>query len=156
MGKKEKQAFLGILACFLGSQYYIHLYARYNFKIWKKKLFSSRVSFSFFMGLLKTSKLMLMKDAQKHFGSVFRQHAKEIGPAKRKASWELRMFEKANSGLSFLLFFDGPAKNQQAYVSERCPKTLWKCLWAACENLQKNLSNNWLPKKTRKQLSEVS
>ena len=65
------------------------------------------------------------------------QHAKELGPAKGKASWELRMFEKANFGQSFLLFFDGSAKNQQAYVNERCPKTLWKCLWAACKNLQK-------------------
>jgi len=28
------------------------------------------------MGLLKTSKHMSVKDAQKHFGSVFGQHAK--------------------------------------------------------------------------------
>ena len=59
-----------------------------------------------------------------YLGSKGLQHAKEIGPAKGKVSWELQMFEKANFGQSFLLFFDGPAKNQQAYVSERCPKTL--------------------------------
>ena len=41
-----------------------------------KKLISGRVSFSFLMGLLKTSKHMSVKDAQKHFGSVFGQHAK--------------------------------------------------------------------------------
>ena len=80
-----------------------------------------------------------------YLGSKGLQHAKEIGPAKGKASWELQMFEKANFRQSFLLFFDGPAKNQQAYVSERCPKTLWKYLWAACKNLQKK-SNNWLQK----------
>ena len=33
-----KQAFLGILACLLGSQYDMHSYARYDFKLWKKQL----------------------------------------------------------------------------------------------------------------------
>ena len=77
-----------------------------------------------------------------YLGSKGLQHAKEIGPAKGKVPWELRMFEKAIFGQSFLLFFDGPAKNQQVYVSEKCPKTLWKCLWTTCKKLQKNLSNN--------------
>ena len=72
-----------------------------------------------------------------YLGSKGLQHAKEIGPAKAKASLGAPIFEKANFGQSFLLFFDGPAKNQQAYVSERCPKTLWKCLRAACKNLRK-------------------
>ena len=59
------------------------------------------------------------------------------GLAKGKASWELRMFEKAIFGQRFLLFFDGPAKNQQANVSERYPNTLWKCLWTTYKNYTK-------------------
>ena len=34
-----KQAFLRILACLLGSQYDVHLDARFNFKISKKNYF---------------------------------------------------------------------------------------------------------------------
>ena len=77
-----------------------------------------------------------------YLGSKGLQYAKEIGPAKGKAFWELRMFEKANFRKSFLLFFDGPAKNQQAYVSERFPKTLWKCLGKHAKIYEKDLSNN--------------
>ena len=56
------------------------------------------------------------------------------------------MFEKANFGHSFLIFFDGPAKNQQAYVSEKCPKNT---LEVSLDNVQKIT-------KKMKQLSKAS
>ena len=42
---QEKQAFLGILACLLGSQYDLHFYARYNFNTWKEKLLHASYRF---------------------------------------------------------------------------------------------------------------
>ena len=48
-----------------------------------------------------------------YLGSKGLQHAKEIGPAKGKASWELRMFEKANFRQSFLLFLMGLLKTSK-------------------------------------------
>ena len=73
-----------------------------------------------------------------YLGSKGLQHTRKISPAKGKASWELRMFEKVIFRQSFLLFFDGPAKNQQVNANERCPKTLWKCLWTIYKNYKKN------------------
>ena len=71
------------------------------------------------------------------------QNTRKRSPAKGKDTWELQMSKKGIFDQSLLLFFDGPAKNQQAYVSERCPKTLWKSLWTTCKKLQKkNLSND--------------
>ena len=41
---------------------------------------------------------------------------------------ELRMAQMSVFG-QHLLFLDRPAKNQKAFISRKCPKTLWKCLW---------------------------
>ena len=79
-----------------------------------------------------------------YLGSKGLQHAKEIGLAKGKASWELRMLEKANFGQSFLLFFDGPAKNQQAYVNENAQKHFGSVFGQHAKIYKKNLSNYWL------------
>ena len=48
-----------------------------------------------------------------YLGSKGLQHAKEKGPAKGKASWELWMFEKANFGQSFILFLMGLLKTNK-------------------------------------------
>ena len=49
------------------------------------------------------------------------------------------MFEKANFGQSFLIFFDGPAKNQQAYVSERCPKNTLEASLGSMQKFTKKI-----------------
>ena len=54
----------------------------------------------------------------------FAKEAMEVGGTPRK----LQMAQNSIFGQCFLLFFYGPAKNQQAFISEMCPKTLWKCL----------------------------
>ena len=77
-----------------------------------------------------------------YLGSKGLQNTRKISPAKGKASWELQMSKKAIFRQSFLLFFDGPTKKYQANVIERCPNTLWKCLWTIYKNYKKNLSNN--------------
>ena len=72
-----------------------------------------------------------------YLGSKGLQNTRKKIPSNGKASWELRMSKKAIFRQSFFLFFDGPAKNQQANVSEKCPKTLWKCLWTTYKNYTK-------------------
>ena len=48
---------------------------------------------------------------------------------------ELQMAQMSVFGQHLLLFLDGPAKNQQASINRKCPKTLWKCLWTTQKKL---------------------
>ena len=53
-----------------------------------------------------------------YLGSKGLQNTKKRNAVEGRASWKLWMSKKCVFGQSFLLFFNGPAKNQQANVSK--------------------------------------
>ena len=77
-----------------------------------------------------------------YLGSKGLQHAKEIGPAKGKASWELWMSKKAIFRQSFLLFLMGLLKTSKL-MSVKMPKKHFGSVFGQhAKNYKKNLSNN--------------
>ena len=76
--------------------------------------------------------LVLIEDEPKGL-----QNYQKVKTEERDTPEELRMAQKSIFGQHLLLFLDGPVSNQQAFISRKCPKTLWKCIWTTHKILVK-------------------
>ena len=85
---------------------------------WARK---SLLKFVFYYTWLKLDRkyhLVLIQDEPKGF-----QKGPKVNTEEGESPEGLRMAQKTIFGQHFLLFLDGPAKNQQAFISIKCPKT---------------------------------
>ena len=82
--------------------------------------------------LVRKCHLVLIEDESKGL-----QNSRKVVVEEEDTPGELRMARMSVFGQHFILFLDGPAKNQQAFISRKYPKTLWKCLWTTHKNLLK-------------------